>query len=97
MSPRAKKPAPKRGGARPGAGRPRTLEPPEDAPRIVVRLDEGSGVGLLTYHADYGATQSEAVRDLLTAYGERTREGEQFRNAVEWWRVAKGKTLSRPK
>lgn len=84
MSPRAKKP--KRGGARPGAGRPRTLEPPEGSPEIRVRLDKLSGMGLLLYYHEHRANQSEAVRELLTAYGDSV----EVRMALARWKAARG-------
>lgn len=96
MSPRAKKATPKRGGARPGAGRPRTLEPPEGSPEIRVRLDQPSGLALLRYRQSQaidgvetvagGGVASALVRELLTAWG----DSAEVRKAVEAWRKERG-------
>lgn len=65
MSPR-KVATPKRGGARPGAGRPRTRT--GDGPRIDVELDEASGLGALALSQELGVTIPGAIRALLSAW-----------------------------
>lgn len=83
---RAKKAAPKRGGARPGAGRPRTLEPPREAARIVVRLDARSEETLAELEKRWGVGRASVARDLFTAWG----ESAKVENAVEAWRKERG-------
>lgn len=84
-----------RGGARPGAGRPRKLEPPEGSPEIRVRLDQPSGLALLRYRQSLGVegpavagggVASAIVRELLTAWG----DSAEVRAAVEAWRKERG-------
>lgn len=63
-----------------GPGRPRTLEPPRGAARLVVRLDAASASALPK------TGRAECVRELLAAYG----ESAGVRQAVEAWRKERG-------
>lgn len=64
MSPRAKRS--RRGGVRPGAGRPRVRD--GDGPRVDVELDEASGMGAIALSQELGVTIPCAIRTLLSAW-----------------------------
>lgn len=69
-----------------GPGRPRTLEPPREAARLVVRLDAASEETLDVLEKRWGVGRAAVARDLFTAWG----ESAGVRKAVEAWRKERG-------